>query len=134
VALGKNKTRRVLRLFAAERRFQHSAHYDDYVAGMAGFAMNPVRGLGDPRAIEDNSRWTQVSAHFEADRLLVKNVAPRIPLAERMLADRGRLFAVTCRPPSRPRPRDPDQRTNSAQLISRFSRSAETDIICTFAM
>lgn len=149
--LAKGKAKRVFRQLATERSFQFGARYLDYVEDMVGFAMNTGIGLDDPRELEDDQRWKQVSAHFDADRLLDKKTGanedigirwaretlkrslemcpeqisfdemlyapifnglavqrydnvlvdeaqdssiPRILLAERMLAERGRLFAV----------------------------------------
>jgi superfamily I DNA/RNA helicase len=146
-----NKTRRVFRQLAAERSFDHSARYADYVDDMVSYAMNAGLGLDDPREIEDDTRWQAISNHFDADRSLDKRAGaneqtgirwarltlkrslemcpetvsfdemlyaplhsgvrvqrfdnvlideaqdssiPRILLAERMLAEGGRLFAV----------------------------------------
>ncbi len=150
-ALDNAKPRRVFRQIAAERSFDQSARYLDYVDDMVGFAMNAGIGLEDPRELEDDKRWKAVSDHFDADRSLDKKLGanedtgirfarmtlkrclemcpeimsfdemlyaplfngisvqrfdnvlideaqdssvPRILLADRMLADGGRLFAV----------------------------------------
>jgi len=145
------KTRKVFRQLAGERSFDHSARYIDYVDDMVRFAMSAGIGLEDHREIEDDLRWKQVSAHFDADRALDKKLGanedtgirwarltlkrslemcpevltfdemlyaplyngltvqqfdnvlideaqdcniPRVLLAERMVAEGGRLFAV----------------------------------------
>jgi DNA helicase-2/ATP-dependent DNA helicase PcrA len=144
------KTRKVFRQLAGERGFDASKRYIDYSCTMVGHAMNAGLGLGDPRDLDDDTRWQAISDHFSADSLLdtkVSNVltgirwaretlkrsvemcpelisfdemlyaplfngavvqrfdnvlideaqdsnATRIILAERMLAEHGRLFAV----------------------------------------
>jgi DNA helicase-2/ATP-dependent DNA helicase PcrA len=147
----RNKTRKVFHQLAAERSFDHSARYADYVDEMVSYAMNAGLGLDDPREVEDDKRWQAISNHFDADRSLDKRTGaneqigirwarltlkrslemcpelvtfdemlyaplhsgvriqrfdnvlideaqdsnvPRILLAERMLAEGGRLFAV----------------------------------------
>lgn len=146
-----NKTRKVFRQLSAERSFDHSARYADYVDDMVSYAMNAGLGLDDPREVDDDKRWQAISNHFDADRSLDKRAGaneqtgirwarltlrrslemcpgavsfdemlyaplhggvrvqrfdnvlideapdssvPRILLAERMLAEGGRLFAV----------------------------------------
>lgn len=69
-ALDQRKTRRVFREVAAQATQPFAERYADYACDMVHFAMSAGLGLDDPRDIEDDKRWKQISEHFDADRAL----------------------------------------------------------------
>jgi DNA helicase II / ATP-dependent DNA helicase PcrA len=92
--LEKDKPAKVFRKLAEQRRIRLSRLYMDYVESMVGYAMSSGIGLEDRHEIDDDKRWKEISAHYNADRLLENDKG--VKLSEDTGIALARMTLVAC--------------------------------------